>query len=283
MTHLIRFLTHSSGIKIPYFIEQEKVWLAATEAAKLLNYAKPQGAIKRHVSSSNQKKFCEFNLGVRISGIQSNRIFINFEGLQQLLQQNRSHPLATDWSTQNSFLKEITDEKSNGTQQFSFSTLEEIPETVVKPLSSNGYVYLLKWNQFGKVGKTRSLRNRKQTLQQKFKDAELFWFCFCENIDFLEREILEKLQHLGALVKTDESTEIFDPTIISFDAVRHEIQRLADEINSQSPAKTEKFSVQSEYLNWAATVIQPLEGFAKQNPQAYVQFIEKLLEGFEKI
>lgn len=142
---------------------------------------------------------------------------------------------------------------------------------------------ILRWNGFGKVGKTRSFRNRKQALQQKFKDAEVIWFCFCENIDILEQEILQKLQHMGALVKHPESNEIFDPNILSFEQVRNEIERLANEINSHWSSKNEKKMVQRDYLKFATTFFEPLIPFAEEDPKAYIQVLEKILDGFEKI
>lgn len=119
------------------------LWISASEVAKLLNYAKPQGAIKRHVSPTNQKKFKELQLGVHIPGIQLNRIFINFDGLQELLNQNNSHPLALDWATPGSLLKNSNEEK-----ELKKSTLSEIPETISKPLSANGFIYLLRVSRY---------------------------------------------------------------------------------------------------------------------------------------
>lgn len=135
----------------------------------------------------------------------------------------------------------------------------------------------------GKVGKTRSFRNRKQAFAQKFEDSQVLWFCFCENIDILEQEILQKLDHMGALVKNQGSIEIFDPKIISFEAVRQEIERLANEINLRCVPKNDKRNLQQDYLNFARTIVDPLLPFAKENPKAYIQLVEKLLEGFEKI
>lgn len=85
----------------------------------------------------------------------------------------------------------------------------------------------------------------------------------------MEQEILQKLEHLGALVKNSDSVEIFDPSIISFEDVRAEIERLANEINFQWAPKNEKRGVQQSYLKFTTTALEPLVPFAKENRNAY--------------
>jgi hypothetical protein len=108
------------------------------------------------------------------------------------------------------------------------------------------------------------------------KNSKIIWFCFCENIDLLEQEILQKLDHIGALVKNSNSNEIFDPNIISFDEIRQEISRLAEQINFQLSANTQKSAVQQDYLKFATTLLELLLPFAKEDPKNYMQFVEKI-------
>lgn len=242
-----------------------------------------------YVSAENVKALRDF--GCSVPGIKATKNFINFQGFQELLKNNLANPFSQQVKTEKDFfttfenaltsknvLAETLDSSANS--ELTFSTLSEIPETVVK---ANGYIYLLQWNDLGKVGKTRFLRKREKALQQKFKDGILIWFSFCENIDLLEREILQKLKHMGALVKNQGSREIFDPKIISFEQVQQEISRLAEQINSQSARKSEKTLVQKEYLEFATYIVEPILPLGKEEPKAYIAFIEKILNGFEKI
>lgn len=161
MTIQLQQFKHASGAEITYFTKNEIIWFSGVQVARVLNYAKPHGAIQRHVSVSNQKRFSELNDGFRFPGIPPHQIFINFHGLQELLKKNSSHPLATHLSTPELFFEPIRNDfhvfqeletsfvraHSNENLSLSFSNLSDISETIVKPLTANGFIYLLKWEK----------------------------------------------------------------------------------------------------------------------------------------
>lgn len=283
MSVSICYLNHSSGTKIPYFTENNTIWLSAVDVARLLNYSKPQGAIKRHVSPWNQKKFSEFSFQIRVPGIQANRIFINFSGLQELLKRHDSHPLALDWSTPKGILNNTDQTDTSQNVGLKFDKLAEIPETFSTALPAQGFVYLLRWENLVKVGKTRSISTRKQGLQQRYKNSEMIWYCTCENIDLLEREILGKLEQMGALVKTEGSLELFDPTLISLDEVKDEIERLARKIDKQYTQEHERIHLKQEYTKLASATLELTRELANEYPKESLELLELVFLGFRDL
>jgi hypothetical protein len=298
MSLQIQFLTSITGEKISIVFCQQtnQIWISAKEIAMSLGYANTRSAIARYVSPLNKQPLtvllAQTNTDIKIPpGLQKNTIFINYQGFCEFTNSKPTHPSIASWvnifaSAKSTEKKELPyldvsgeRELDTDSKKVAFKGLEEIPETVANWIPAHGYVYLLKWNQFGKVGKTRSLVVRKQSLQQQFKESEIVWFCFCQNIDVLEREILEKLRQLSALVKVDGSTEIFDPAIVSFDTIQKELKRLCIQINRQYNSESERLVLKQTYLEFAKSLVP----FLDKNSDTSIEIIQELLVGFRNL
>ena len=246
--------------KIPCLTDETEktLWISGNEICQLFGLRHGRAAIQRHVSPENQKKL-ETLTEQPIPGLQKNRIFINFAGLREFLKKKNQVLLLEklkrpeDVFLHFGFMAQETEpvqetlktplaetsstEEEKTPSSFRFSSLDEIPEVHSGFLPSHGYVYLLRWQSpedqqiYGKVGKTKMITTRKQQLSKEFKTSEMIWFCECSNMDILEREILEKLSHLGSLLQHPDSQELFDPERTSFEEVQQELERLCRRIN----------------------------------------------------
>jgi hypothetical protein len=148
------------------------------------------------------------------------------------------------------------------------------------------YIYLLRWGNLGKVGKTRSIPNRKQFLIQRFKEAEILWYCQCHQVDFVEREILQKLEQLGAVGKQEGSVEVFDPQVISFLEVQEEIQRLVEKIDRNGPfapqytTETDRILLKQQYTELANSVVQYLGTLSPKVENESIQLLKQVFVNF---
>lgn len=264
-----------NGFTIFYFSINETLWFCGKDVAHFFGYKQTRNAISKFVSQENKKPLKE--LGVSVPGFKSQTVFITMDGVYEFVKNKENQPLDTQWLD---FFNSAPDSNAPISQPLKFQELSQIPETLSVSMQAQGFVYLLRWKNFGKVGKTRSMKNRKQSLLQKFKEGELIWFCFCQNIDLLEREILEKLGQLGALIKHPESVELFDPTIISFEEVQEEIDRLAKKINGQYSNDHDRIVLKQEYTKAAQAVVDLLKPLSKEYPKESIHLLEQVFVNF---
>ena len=286
----ITFLTHKT---------EKTLWISGNEICQFLGLRKGSGAIQRHVSPENQKKLEKLTVQ-SIPGLQKNRIFINFDGFRELLEKKNQVLLLEklkrpeDLFLHFGFMAQQPEpeqepvklplpdpsstEEEKTTSTFRFSSLDEIPEIHSSFLPSHGYVYLLRWQSpadqktYGKVGKTKMMTSRKQQLSKEFKSSEMVWFCECSNMDILEREILEKLSHLGSLTPHPDSQELFDPERTSFEEVQQELERLCQRIN-----KYYEINLRHEYTQLGRATVNLLTQLTEKKLLAAEHIADTLL------
>lgn len=307
----IKYLIDPNLGKIPYFIGQNDAtfWVSGSRMAELLGYKNPRATLSDHVSAENKKSFKDLS-NIKSKEIRPNTLFINSKGINEIvgikkLEYSDSITSDKDFEAFYAFFRstkilpenKTTNHQDLGTIQAnnitfdfqrtdewkkdSFPTLASIPETYSKKLESKGFVYLASWNHqgkaYGKIGKTRELKKRNQTLSSEFKGLRIRWFCECLQMDILETQILEKLKLIGALIENEFSRELFDPSIISFEEVQTEIQRLKEVIDRdyQNSSDVERVELAKLALNIIEKVTNDQE---KQYALEMVKLLQPLFQ-----